>query len=82
MSGQSEHPTDGDDERPFKVRPLQSRFCSKQRTHWRYQDLTGRVTKTQDVVFAIGGFSDVYKGEYVDESGVKHPVRSSPMSKY
>jgi hypothetical protein len=34
-----------------------------------WQDLTGKVFKTDPIPLAIGGFSDVYGGVYADKSG-------------
>jgi len=38
------------------------------------KDLTGRVRKITDLYFAYGGFSEVYKGIYRDESGLPRDV--------
>ncbi|KAF8623869.1 hypothetical protein AX17_007271 [Amanita inopinata Kibby_2008] len=39
-----------------------------------YKDLTGRVRRISDLYFAYGGFSEVFKGVYVDDTGSQRDV--------
>lgn len=70
-------PTINGGQKPAEI-PVQSTLCVPtvrlRLTDSIPQDLTGRVKKISDLYFAYGGFSEIYKGIYQEESGAQLPV--------